>query len=328
MQRAAPLVPMPALLSEFGVEVEAVLEGTGLGVEDLRPEAMIPFAQAQMILDRAALLTGRDDFGLQMGLRQGLGALGPVGSVMRHAATLGNALSDFVGLQLGNSSGAAVYLLRSADHAVFGYGVYDSSGRASPQIYDLALAVGYNLIRELTEDAVRPTEILSIRRKPAELAPYRVFGHCPIRFEQSQTCLCLSKRDFCYELPSANASAHAAGISDILAQRVQAPWNIVQQVRRVFRSQLVAGRITMPDIANRLGLHPRSLRRALQRENATFDTIKDDVRYAVARELLALTSLSVVDIGMALDFATPSSFVTAFRRWSGTTPGLWRTRLV
>ncbi|MCX7302931.1 MAG: AraC family transcriptional regulator ligand-binding domain-containing protein [Hyphomicrobiales bacterium] len=315
---------MPALLSEFGVEIEAVLEGTGLGVEDLRPEAMIPFAQAQLILDRAALLTGRDDFGLQMGLRQGLEALGPVGSIMRHAATLGNALSDFVGLQLGNSGGAAVYLLRSADHAVFGYGVYDSSGHASPQIYDLALAVGCNIVKELTDGAVGPSELWSVRRKPSDLSPYMSLGHCPIRFEQSQTCLFLPGRSIGHELPLADPSFHRSAIAEIMAQRARVPWDTAHQVRNVFRSQLVAGRTTMPDVAKRLGLHPRSLRRALQRENATFDTIKDDVRYAVARELLALTSLSIVDIGMALDFATPSAFVRAFRRWSGVTPGIWR----
>jgi len=327
LQRAAPLVPMPTLLHELGIDGEAVLEGTGISVGDLRPEAFIPFDLAQSILDRAALLTGRDDFGLQLGLRQGLDALGPVGRVMRQAATLGDALSDFVGLQFSNSSGATVYLLRSAEDALFGYGVYESSGHASPQTHDLAMAVGYNIVAELTNGAVRPSELSSMRRKPRDLGPYRALGHCPIRFEQSQTCLHLSLRDMGYELPLASSSGHEAGVAEILAQRTRVAWGIVQQVRGVFRSQLIVGRITMPDIAHRLGLHQRSLRRALQQENVAFDTIKDEVRYAVARDLLALTSLSIVDIAMTLNFSTPSAFVRAFRRWSGATPGVWRKQL-
>jgi AraC-like DNA-binding protein len=166
-----------------------------------------------------------------------------------------------------------------------------------------------------------------MRRKPADLAPYLSLGDCPIRFEQGQTGLHLSLQDIDYELPLASLSDHQAGIAAISALRAGAPWDITQQVRSVFRSQLIAGRITMPDIANRLGMHPRSLRRALRQENVTFDAIKDEVRFAVARDLLALTSLSIIDIALTLDFSTPSAFVRAFRRWSGATPGMWRKRL-
>jgi hypothetical protein len=41
-------------------------------------------------------------------------------------ATLGEALSDFVTFQLGNSTAAAVYLLRSANDVALGHGVYES----------------------------------------------------------------------------------------------------------------------------------------------------------------------------------------------------------
>ena len=178
-----------------------------------------PLTGLQSILDRAALLTGRDDFGLRLGMRQGLDALGPLGRVMRHAATLGEALSDFVSLQLGNSTGAAVYLLRSADDAFLGYGVYNSSGHVSPQLHDLAVAVGCNIVNELTDGAVRPAELSSMRRKPADLNPYLSLGHCPIRFEQSQTGLIISRRDIDHELPLASASDHEAASRDFGSAR-------------------------------------------------------------------------------------------------------------
>ena len=46
MQRAAPLVQLPALLAELGVEVDAVLNGTGVALSDLRPGVFIPFSSA------------------------------------------------------------------------------------------------------------------------------------------------------------------------------------------------------------------------------------------------------------------------------------------
>ncbi|MCH5376788.1 MAG: helix-turn-helix domain-containing protein, partial [Planctomycetes bacterium] len=54
------------------------------------------------------------------------------------------------------------------------------------------------------------------------------------------------------------------------------------------------------------------------------ETIKDDVRFAVARELLSLTSLPIGDIATTLDFASPSAVIHAFQRWSGTSPTTWR----
>ncbi len=84
---------------------------------------------------------------------------------------------------------------------------------------------------------------------------------------------------------------------------------------------------TMPETARHLGVHPRTLRRALEREGTSFHEIKQQVRYAVARELLAVAALPAADIGVTLNFATPSAFVHAFRRWSGTTPGMWRKQL-
>ncbi len=77
-------------------------------------------------------------------------------------------------------------------------------------------------------------------------------------------------------------------------------------------------------MAERLGMHPRAMRRRLRAEGATFEAIKDQVRQVAAKELLRLSDLKIADISATLDYASPSSFVHAFRRWSGTSPELWR----
>ena len=66
------------------------------------------------------------------------------------------------------------------------------------------------------------------------------------------------------------------------------------------------------------------LRRRLRQEGTSFDAIKDEVRHAAARELLMLGALGIADIAFTLDYGSVSSFVHAFRRWSGMPPGLWR----
>jgi AraC-like DNA-binding protein len=96
------------------------------------------------------------------------------------------------------------------------------------------------------------------------------------------------------------------------------------RLRHILRPRLVLGDANMPEVAAHLGLHPRTLRRHLAREGLTFEEVKDEVRYATARELLEITDLPVGDVAAALSFSTPSAFVHAFRRCSGTTPTAWR----
>ena len=86
------------------------------------------------------------------------------------------------------------------------------------------------------------------------------------------------------------------------------------------------GDVTMPSLARQLDVHPKTLERRLAAEDNSFERIRDDVRYAVARDLLALTDLQVSEVAIALSFATHSAFDHAFRRWSGMSPSDWRTR--
>ena len=339
MQRAASLMLLPSVLTEFGVDLDAVLQGTGIARGQLRPEAFIPYAAYLAILDNASAATGRNDIGILLGQRQTLAALGALGSAMKHAATLGEAISAFVAFQINNSTGGAVYLMRADRDVLLGYGVYDLPVRVSHQIYDMVLAVGCNLIAELTRGRVGPEEILVSRAAPDDPVPYQRLGRCPVRFGQNQTGLLLPASSLDDRLPEADSVLHGKALAGLVSALEQSRGEtsghvrhllrsllLIGHVRHLLRSLLLIGQASMEEVARRLGLHPRAMRRRLQREGTTFEDIKDEVRYAVARELLLLGDLGITDIAVTLDYATASSFVHAFRRWSGMPPGLWRSR--
>jgi AraC-like DNA-binding protein len=324
MQRAASLMPLPALLSGLGASMEEVLAGTGVSPDQLRPDAFIPYPAYLAILDNACRATGRDDIGMLLGQRQTLAALGPLGVAMRHAATLGEAIATFAAFQISNSTGGAVYLIRAEEDVILGYGVYDQSANASPQIYDMVLAVGCTLLKELTQGAVSPAEILLSRTAPGDPAPYQRIGRCPVRFGQAQTGLLLTQSNLAFRLPEADAGLHDKARARLASALEESQREMSGHVRHLLRPLLLVGQGNMVDVAGRLGLHPRTLRRRLREEGSSFEAIKDEVRYAAARELLMLGALDIADIAFTLGYASVSSFVHAFRRWSGMSPGLWR----
>jgi AraC-like DNA-binding protein len=326
MQRAASLVPLRSLLEELDVGMGAVLEGTGVSPGEIGPDAFIPYTAFLAILDKSARLTGRDDLGMLLGKRQTLEALGPLGEVMRHAATLGEAIAAFAAFQSSNSTGGAVYLLRVDRDVILGYGVYDRTEHISPKIYDMVLAVGCNLIAELTRGAVGPEEMFHSRARPADPTPYLRLGRCPIRFGELQTGLLLRAPALAFPLPTADRDLQERALTRLQSAWDGAPMPLSLQVRHLLRPLLLMGNAGMNDVARRLGFHPRAMRRRLHKEGTTFESIKDEVRFAAARDLLMLGDLSIADIGATLDYGFPSSFVHAFRRWSGMSPARYRTQ--
>lgn len=324
MQRAASLVPLTHVLEEHGVTLASVLEGTGVSADEVRQDAFVPYAAFLSVLDNACRLTGRDDIGILLGKRQTLAALGPLGGVLRHAATLGEAIGDFAAFQSHNSTGGAVYLMQADRDVILGYGVYDASAPVTNQIYDLVLAVGCNLIAELTDGQVAPEEIVLSRSVPNDPTRYIRLVRCPVRFDQHQTGMIIRASVLDFPLPAADKAQHDLALAKLLSVRHGTPLPLSAHVRHLLRPFLLMGHARMGDVAERLDMHPRAMRRRLRAEGTTFEAIRDEVRQVAARELLRLGNLSIADISATLDYSTPSSFVHAFRRWNGTSPGLWR----
>ncbi|MCK0209888.1 AraC family transcriptional regulator [Starkeya koreensis] len=73
-------------------------------------------------------------------------------------------------------------------------------------------------------------------------------------------------------------------------------------------------------VAREMGMGPRTLARHLARSGTSFEAIKDEVRFAIARELLTLTRLPVGRIAEALSYSANSAFDHAFRRWADMAP--------
>jgi AraC-like DNA-binding protein len=322
-QRSDSLAPLPELLSEFGVALDDVLRGTGLSADDILPGRFIPYAAYLAILERAVDRTGREDFGLLLGRRQTLATVGPLAVAVQSSATLGEALADFTGFQISNSSGAATYLHRRDDMIFLGYGTHDPTLTVSPYAHDIVLAVMAMMLRALTGGAVRAVEFSAMRWKPADPRPWQRLG-APVRFGETETGCYISVRDMSRPLPSANRPARDEALRKLAVMTGAAPWGWAGRTRHGLRAIILEGRSGMPEVARHLDIGPRTLRRALSREGTTFEEIRDAVRLAMAQELLTMSSLAISDLALTLDYATPSAFINAFRRWTGQSPAAWR----
>lgn len=97
------------------------------------------------------------------------------------------------------------------------------------------------------------------------------------------------------------------------------------EVRRVLQQALPV-LLSLPQVAERLAMSPRTLHRKLGASGATFQGIKDDLRRDVALNLLARSTIPLKQIAETLGFSDQSTFQRAFAEWTGLPPGEYRRR--
>jgi AraC-like DNA-binding protein len=73
-------------------------------------------------------------------------------------------------------------------------------------------------------------------------------------------------------------------------------------------------------------MHRVTLHRYLRDQGTTFEKLLDESRRELGARMLEQTDLPVGEIATALGYASPGSFVRAFKRWHGVTPGAGRSR--
>lgn len=326
-QRLGPLVALPGLLARYGSSLEAVIEGLDVDPAIFaNPDAAIEMTTACRIMERAVALTGRRSLALEIGLAQDHRNLGVIGQLMERSQTLGDAILDFVRNQHRNSRSAAAFLMPHPNGQKVGFGLYERFERGAEHIYDMAIGVGVNLVRSLAGPRAGPAAVLLCHRGNIPLSQYEALFGCPVLLNQPCAAIVITDEALKLPLPGADAVLHERLETMVEAAiLVDAP-DFAGQVRHLLKPSLLLGDASAERIADKVGLHIRTLNRRLQEEGTSFRAIEQSVRFAVACELLSLTQLDIGEISAALSYGTPSAFDRAFRRWTGLSPTAWRAR--
>ncbi|MCL5779160.1 AraC family transcriptional regulator [Limibaculum sp. FT325] len=323
-QRAGVLSELPVLLCDLGADTADVFDDSGVNPTTLGPETRVPFDAMLKILDRASRKTGCEHLGLLIGLRFTFAIHGPIGRLMLTAPTLREALIDFVSWQPGYSSGAIVYLNPLGDEYALGFGTFAASMPGSQILYDAVIGVGARMVHDLTNGAVTPVEVQFSHRAPSDVSSYARLLKVPMRFNQHRSCLILGAEALQTPLPRFDPEKRKRTLAEIQRAVFTDPQSWSTRTRRALRHVLCTDKPTVSAVASEMGLHRRTLERRLADEGQTFEALRDEVRFAVARELLELTDIPIGEIGAILGFASPSVFTDAFRRMSGMPPSVWR----
>ncbi|MEV0111945.1 AraC family transcriptional regulator [Streptomyces sp. NPDC050844] len=155
-----------------------------------------------------------------------------------------------------------------------------------------------------------------------------LFG-CPVRFGAARTGAGFDAHWLAAPLIRDEAALqemlHRAPF-DLLSRREYGT-TVAEQVQRALARALRSSpRLpSLGEIADRLAVSPATLRRRLAQESTSYQQLKDAVRRDAAIAGLAEGSEPIADLAARLGFSEDTAFHRAFRRWTGTTPGAYRT---
>lgn len=325
----APILVLPRLLAEMGADPAALIAEAQLDLalfDD--PENTIAFAELGRFLELCAARASCPHLGLLIGEHSGLQVLGVVGKLAACSKDLGSALRNIILYLHLHDRGAVPALILGGERAVFAYVIHESDALGTEIIYDAALLIACNILRDLAGPGWEPVEVCLTRPPPARIGPYRRCYRAPVRFGAEQNAVVFDAGWLTHPLGGSDSSAQECLLREIDRLEAEGSGSLAAQLRRIlfrlFISGSAQGETSLEYVSSLFALHRRTLNRRLQAEGTTFKALIDAARYDIARQLLRDTQLTTSDIAINLGYADVTAFCRAFRRWSGSSPAAWR----
>lgn len=316
-------------LEEQGVDTDALLSTMALDRQQLDDaDCTLSAAQYAELWRSAVTLSSDDWLGLHAGAIARPGKYGILGFAMMACDTLGEALlrqrryQDLVG-----KTGHSELHLLSSEVAELRW--HSPLAQLSRQIGEEHVASWIAFANLLIGSNERPLYVCFEHSQPGDAAVYRRVLGCEPRFDQPYSAVAFPPS--LLDRPIRDKNPALRGLLDghaeqLLAQRRHADETAVRDVWQAISDALVNGPPSLEDVARRLACSPRSLQRRLAEHGGqNFKELVDDVRRGLALQYMQDVTLSLLDIAFLLGFSEQSGFQRAFKRWTGTTPGLYRS---
>jgi AraC-like DNA-binding protein len=318
---AAQLV---GFVERWHIPADELLEGSGLAEATLQdPLRRLPATTMNALLERARLLTGEPGLGYYLALQKRVSTYGYLGFAAASASSVREALELAVKYAPVFSTALSVELRTDGRHAYLKVGENADLG-AARDIVLISMMLGLQTIagtltgqrQSGSADVAIPEPNYNARF--VHLVPNWRWGQPANRVIIDAAVL---------DAPVVTADPVSLQLARTLCERALDELGydagLVPRVNRALvREQ--GGFRSLEDVAELLHLSERTLKRRLAAQGFTFSTLVERERKEQALLLLRSARLSIEEIAERLDYSNASTFVRAFRRWTGTTPAAHR----
>jgi AraC-like DNA-binding protein len=316
-------------LNDLGYAGERVVDLAHLGNDVLvDPQTRIPSDAVFAIWDAVIELTGDPMIGLRVAERITIGAVGAYEYLLRNSANLRAVLERADRFRKVVSDLDRISVFEDGDEARIRMWRDGGYPIASQQLECIFLVIVRIAREHVSQSSLRA---VTFSHKPhGDPALYARYFGCRVRFEAAHNELVVARHVLESSLVGADAELaavledHVQRLLRALPEQQQDP--LVSRVRSLLLSGLSNGGASFDELATTLHMSPRTLRRKLTEHGVAYKTLLDDVRRDLALYYVTRNEESFDAVAERLGFSEPSTFYRTFKRWTGTTPALYRSR--
>lgn len=171
-----------------------------------------------------------------------------------------------------------------------------------------------------------PREVRVTHPRPARVSEHERIFRAPVHFGCPRNELVLDRA--LLERPQRHAEPRLLTMLDRqlggLLERRPEPHGFIDDVMRCMLDQLPDQEPTNALVAARLHMSPRTLQRRLLGEGTNFAAVLSELRREHALRYLQNPEVATGEVGFLLGFKDVTAFHRAFKRWTGTTPAMFR----
>lgn len=188
------------------------------------------------------------------------------------------------------------------------------------------LLSGQHLVESVLGRPMREARMLFDYPPPPWAARYAEHFHCRVIFDADYAGFSMPevwRRSPC---PLADAGMYQAALArlELDRRRLDSGNNLSVRVALLLAGAGDAG-LDLATTAARLNVSRRTLIRRLKAAGTSFGALLEAHRMERAAELLADPAMTATEVGYRVGYQEAASFTRAFKRWSGQTPGAFRT---
>lgn len=315
-----------------GMDIQRLLRKCGIDAQDFqRPKARIAVEKVVM-LARYCNGAMEDELNGLLEYPVRLGNFRMMALTVVHADCLGAALERLV--QYHNLFHNSFLYQLETDHERVSLRLERIPGHRvqDPFAVDWLLSISLRFLGWLVNRRL-PLDAVSLDFSAPEYADeYRyIFHGAPVQFDSDRLQVEFSRN--CLEFPVAQTEASVESYCRRAPMDIYLPLDVggrstveteILLKEALFKRLIV---LNLDNVADALNMKPQTLRRKLQEEGSHFNTLKAQVRRDFALHLLDDAEHSVETIANKCGYAEPSTFIRAFKAWTGFTPLQFRKEM-
>ncbi len=315
------------ILKERGLPHEQACRDSGIAAHVLaRPEARVTPTQWTRLALNLVRLTGEPGMGIEFGLRMRPSAHGFLGYAAMTAPTLRAGIDLTIRYFRTRLRHYRVHLTEEGGRAILDVAaVHPVPVLRGFFVEGLLVGLAQLAGPLIGESYTGEAELWFDWPEPEYFSRYR--HRLPrARFSQAATQLRFPAAYLERRLMLSDDMAHRQALTQVEREDATVKQDEGDIVARV-RAELVltpSGYLSFEQLAQRLCVSSRTLRRKLTTQDTGYQPLLDEARRRDACRLLEASALNLEAISSQLGFHNPANFTRAFKQWTGRTPSAHR----